>query len=323
MKVLVLLVQAEMNRRSGLFSESSKLLFQAIEALNGLEKINESNLTVSARIFLADHHNVFLSFDKSMDTLQPLEATFESKRSLKFIETTTYIDYLTTLATALDKGNIADKNAAKSHINELFMRQADVLYERYLYLRSKDKSQALASESTLKALNEAAMAGHPHAMHNLALAYKTGQPGLEKNLSLARYWYSWSAIHGFAGAQNNLGDMFENGDGTEPDTGMAIYWYTQAAMQGEPTAYLSLGELFLNGKGVAQNYFTAAFWLSLAAKELPDGQNMADALKGKELALSKLDEKAKRQLLSRLYSFAPLKQSKELLSDRPKLGESL
>ena len=160
-------------------------------------------------------------------------------------------------------------------------------------------------------------------MHNLALAYKTGQPGLEKNLSLARYWYSWSAIHGFAGAQNNLGDMFENGDGTEPDTGMAIYWYTQAAMQGEPTAYLSLGELFLNGKGVAQNYFTAAFWLSLAAKELPDGQNMADAVKGKELALSKLDEKAKRQLLSRLYSFAPLKQSKELLSDRPKLGESL
>ena len=149
MKVLVLLVQAEMNRRSGLFSESSKLLFQAIEALNGLEKINESNLTVSARIFLADHHNVFLSFDKSMDTLQPLEATFESKRSLQFIETNTYIDYLTTLATALGKGNISDKNAAKSHINELFMRQADVLYERYLYLRSKDKSQALASESTL------------------------------------------------------------------------------------------------------------------------------------------------------------------------------
>lgn len=322
-KVLSLLMQSEMNRRSSSPIEASKLISQAMEALSGLEKITDSNYSISARIMLANYHNTFFEFEKSIDTLKVIAEKFESKKFDKSIDKETYVDYLVATATALDNGGIKSTQSSKVLRHELQMRQADVLYEHYLYFSSDDKSREAPSKQTIKALHDAAEAGHPHAMHNLAFGHEHGLNGLEKNLTKARYWYYWSAISGYAGAQNNLGDMYEKGQGTPTDIGLAIYWYTQAAMQGEPTAYLSLGELFLNGTGVAQNFFTAGFWLSLASRQLPEGQNKADAIKGRDLAISKLDDKARRQLAIRVYSFVPLKQTSHPLTDRPKLGESL
>ena len=160
-------------------------------------------------------------------------------------------------------------------------------------------------------------------MHNLALAYNFGMGKIPKNQNRALYWYTWSAVSGFAGAQNNLGDMFEKGEGTPASLGSAIYWYTQAAMQGEPTAYFSLGELFLEGKGVPQNNVTAAIWLSLATRDLPQGVNYESAKKMRDKAFSSLDEKSRNYVLSRVRSFIPLKQTENTLSDKPKTGIGL
>lgn len=322
-KVLSLLMQSEMSRRSSSPVEATRLLSQAVEALSGLEKITESKYSISARIMLADYYNTFFEFEKSIDTLKVIAEKFESKKFEKIVDKESFVDYLVSVSTAIDSGGVKSIESSKASRHELQMRQADVLYEQYLYFSSDDKSKEVPSKQTIKALQDAAEAGHPHAMHNLGFGHEHGLNGLEKNLTKARYWYYWSAINGFAGAQNNLGDMYEKGQGTPADIGLAIYWYTQAAMQGEPTAYLSLGELFLNGNGVAQNFFTAGFWLSLASKQLPEGQNRVDAIKGRDLAISKLDEKARRQLALRVYSFAPLKQTTHPLSDRPKLGDSL
>jgi len=81
-------------------------------------------------------------------------------------------------------------------------------------------------------------------MPDPALAYNFGIGKIPKNQHKALYRYVWSAVSGFAGAQNNLGDMLKKNEGTPASLGSAIYWYTQAAMQGDPTAYLSLGKLF-------------------------------------------------------------------------------
>ncbi len=323
LKVIVLLAHSELNRRSSNMNEASSLLAQAQEALTGLEKLNDSSRAMQARVMLANYFNTFLDFEKSLATLEAVNTKLESKRYEKSIEADAYIDYLTVLAKAIDRGGVKTIAEAKERRHELQMRQADVLYSRYKWFADADKDSNSPSKETMRALIDAAEAGNPYAMHNLGFGFEHGLRGQEKNLQKARYWYYWSAVNGFAGAQNNLGDLYEKGDGTPVDIGMAIYWYTQAAMQGEPTAYLSLGELFLEGKGIERNYFTSAFWLSLAARSLPEGQNKADAIKGRDLSVSKLDEKARRQLASRLYSFIPLKQTDHTLTDRPKLGEDL
>ena len=85
-------------------------------------------------------------------------------------------------------------------------------------------------------------------MHDPALAYNFGTGKIPKNQNKALYWYRWSAVSGFAGAPNNLGDMLKKGEGTPASLGSAIYWYKQAAMQGESTAYLSLGKLFFEAR---------------------------------------------------------------------------
>jgi len=154
------------------------------------------------------------------------------------------------------------------------LRQADVLYTAYgIYSSSKPKDINNPDEPELNLLIAAADAGHPLAMYQLGLINSAGLNGVPVNKEAAWYWYSQSALEGFAGAQNNLGDLYEQGEGVKQSYPEAAYWYTQAAMQGEPTAYLSLGEIFYKGLGVNKNNLRAAFWLTLAYENLPDGTN--------------------------------------------------
>ncbi len=319
-KVLALLTLADRYRRSSQRVEADKALAQAQEALSGLEKINDGKYALSARVMLADHHNGFLEFTRAKDVLKPLVERFASTQTWSKVDHEDQVDFLLALACAIDVGGFQTRAEAIGSRSERQRRQADVLYERYVILSRLEKSSEVPSQASLRALHDAGEAGHPLAMHNLGVAYSHGLYGLPKSTSKARYWYYWSAISGFAGAQNNLGDLYETAKDAPPDMGMALYWYTQAAMQGEPTAYLSLGDLFFEGNGVAQNDFTAAFWLLLAAEHLPDGQNKAKATKRAEIAVSKLEEKTKRLLYARIHNFAPLKQTRDLIGDKPKVG---
>jgi len=84
------------------------------------------------------------------------------------------------------------------------------------------------------------------------LAYESFTTGLKaRAASMPAYedaarLYRQSADLGFAGAQNNLGDMYEAGQGVPKSEKAAIHWYTRAAERGEPTAYLSLASLLRN-----------------------------------------------------------------------------
>jgi hypothetical protein len=73
------------------------------------------------------------------------------------------------------------------------------------------------------------------------------------------------ADHGHAGAQFNLGVMYEKGQGVAQDDVKAARWYRRAAEQGVAEAQSALGDAYHIGRGVMQNYIHAHMWFDLAA----------------------------------------------------------
>lgn len=320
-KILIYALQTDMYRRSGLQQQSKQTLTQAKEALIGLEKLTNSVEAIESRLAVAYVFNKMYDHEEAIGFLKPITDIFDDAKKLQKVSLKFQVDYLVTFAEALDRSGFRSYNEIKLSNSEFRKRQSDVLYEKYVTLKYFDKKKGFQSKETLKALIEAAEAGNALAMHNLGLEYAHGNGTTRKDVDKAAYWYSWSAALGFAGAQNNLADLYEAASDADSDMGLSIYWYTQAAMQGEPTAYLSLGDLFFHGKGVPKNYVTASIWLSLAKRHLPDGINKNKATELLNKAFLSLDEKSKIYVQSRVFNFVPLKQTANKLNDKPSFGE--
>ncbi len=67
-----------------------------------------------------------------------------------------------------------------------------------------------------------------------------------------RIWLP-AAEEGDAEAQNTVGEIFEQGLGTDPNYEVAALWYQRAADQGHKTALFNLGTLYETGRGVEQD----------------------------------------------------------------------
>jgi len=67
--------------------------------------------------------------------------------------------------------------------------------------------------------------------------------GVDKNDSRAVEWYRKAAKQGHAGAQFNLGKMYENGFGVDKNDSRAVKWYRKAAKQGDALARHNLDRL--------------------------------------------------------------------------------
>ncbi|RUP48555.1 hypothetical protein BC936DRAFT_144404 [Jimgerdemannia flammicorona] len=115
---------------------------------------------------------------------------------------------------------------------------------------------------------KAAEKNHPVAQYNLGSIYAAGYPGIEKNIRLARNWYSKAAANnhwlalvaleksflGSSPAESDtaeamcmLGTAYEKGiDGQNPDVEQALHWFQKAAKQKLPMAQFRLGLLYLN-----------------------------------------------------------------------------
>lgn len=74
--------------------------------------------------------------------------------------------------------------------------------------------------------------------------------------SALRIWMA-TAEAGDAGAQNNVGEIYERGLGTEPNYEAALIWYRKAADQGHAPALFNLGTLYEQGKGVSPDKLKA------------------------------------------------------------------
>jgi tetratricopeptide (TPR) repeat protein len=72
------------------------------------------------------------------------------------------------------------------------------------------------------------------------------------------------AEQGNAGAQLDLGFMYDNGYGVPQDYREAIAWYRRAADQGNDRAQYNLGHMYDKGDGVPRDYIQAHMWYDIA-----------------------------------------------------------
>lgn len=99
--------------------------------------------------------------------------------------------------------------------------------------------------------------GNTNAQFMLGLMHAQGQ-GTEQNFYEAARMYRLAGNHGHAGAQVNLGSLFENCLGNGPcNSEEAANWYRRAADQGDAVAQYNLGVLYGIGRGVAEDEWTA------------------------------------------------------------------
>ncbi|KAI9469831.1 MAG: hypothetical protein EXX96DRAFT_491893 [Benjaminiella poitrasii] len=123
--------------------------------------------------------------------------------------------------------------------------------------------------SWLKRAAQQADQDHPHALHELGLAYeKEGIPSVIPDLNYARELFSQAAQYGYAPSQRKLGWAYENGFLNCPvDPRRSIAWYSKAAEQGEAEAEFSLSGWYLTGaEGILPQSDTEAYlWARKAA----------------------------------------------------------
>jgi TPR repeat protein len=89
----------------------------------------------------------------------------------------------------------------------------------------------------------------------------------QKDYTTAMHWYQMAASQGDAGAEYNIGWLYDNGDGVTQDYDQARQWYLKAGNQGDKDAQNNLGELYYYGHGVGVDYPTAFHWYQLAANQ--------------------------------------------------------
>jgi hypothetical protein len=194
----------------------------------------------------------------------------------------------------------------------------DVEIGKELYKNARDAISAGEHVKGMQLLKQAGEKGHVLAMFHLGL-YMRHDAKTPQEFQEASRWYRRAAEaggSGFSGAQNNLGDMYETGEGVPKSAADAIYWYTRSALQGEPTAYMSLGDCFAEGIGVKKDLVEAYFWLALAMPRLPDGV-IKNATKSKMTEIEQQMTPEQIQLGKRkVTEFRPYIQTKLKMGDR-------
>ena len=118
----------------------------------------------------------------------------------------------------------------------------------------------------VKWYRKAAEQGHAGAQNNLGLCYKNGQ-GVPQDYSEAVKWYRRATEQGHARAQNNLGVCYQKGEGVPQDYSEAVKWFRKVAEQGYAGAQYNLGVCYYNGKGVPLDYSEGVKWFRKAAEQ--------------------------------------------------------
>ena len=119
-------------------------------------------------------------------------------------------------------------------------------------------------EQALKILRPLAAQGYAVAQNNIGAMYDKGQ-GVAQNDQEALKWFRLAATQGYATAQNNIGGMYVKGQGVAQNYQEALKWYRLAAAQGLATAQYNLGYMYSQGQGVTQNSYSAHMWFNLAS----------------------------------------------------------
>ncbi len=129
--------------------------------------------------------------------------------------------------------------------------------------------------------------GNIVAQNNLGVMYDRGE-GVPQDYAKALQWYRKAAEQGVATAQNNIGFMYDRGHGVPQDYAEAVKWYRKAAEQGDALAQYNLGVMYDKGWGVPQDYAHAHMWLNIAASRFPPGKDRDKAVKYRDIVAEKM-----------------------------------
>jgi TPR repeat protein len=106
--------------------------------------------------------------------------------------------------------------------------------------------------------------GNAGAQYNLGIMYDNGYGVLQDHKEAVKWWRK-AAEQGHSSAQFNLGNMYNKGQGVLRDYKEAVKWYRKAAKQGLPQAQYNLGNMHQKGQGVLQDKVMAVMYYSIAA----------------------------------------------------------
>jgi Sel1 repeat len=180
------------------------------------------------------------------------------------------------------------------------------------------KDLNLLNKATADRLGIAVTFTTPAQRQRAYTAYSEGleaSRGAAPGMGAAAQLYRQSAVLGFAGAQNNLGDLYETGRGVAKSDKAAIYWYTRAAERGEPTAYLSLAHALSEGIADTDVLVEALKFAALAFNFLPAGKNKGEAESLSKQINAKLSEADSKRVLELVGRWVPLYREERLLGD--------
>lgn len=94
------------------------------------------------------------------------------------------------------------------------------------------KGMAPDLRHAVKWYEAAAAQGNVKAMHNLALAYLSGD-GVERNAAAATAWFTKAANGGYVDSAMNLAVLYDRGEEVERSPREALRWYDDAAAKGD------------------------------------------------------------------------------------------
>lgn len=126
--------------------------------------------------------------------------------------------------------------------------------------------RANAQVNQFQNLLPAAEKGNLEAEDDLGYLYQTGE-GTPQDERQAVIWYRRAAENGYATAERHLAYMYWAGLGLPQDYAQALIWYRRAAQQGDAWAENNIGSMYATGQGVAQDYQLARLWFTRAASE--------------------------------------------------------
>jgi len=118
--------------------------------------------------------------------------------------------------------------------------------------------------TALREFQPLAEQGDASAQNNLGWMYEKGQ-GVPQDYKTAVKWTTLAAEQGDADAQFNLGVMYHEGKGVPQNDKTAVKWYRLAAEQGHADAQISLGAMYAFGTGVLKDYVYTHMWGNIAA----------------------------------------------------------
>ncbi|TAL01515.1 MAG: trypsin-like serine protease [Rhodospirillaceae bacterium] len=153
-----------------------------------------------------------------------------------------------------------------------------------------DENRGAAQKADLppamRLLMPLAAQGNATAQNDLGVMYDTGN-GVPQDYAEAVKWFRKSAEQGNPVAQYNLGAKYGNGQGIAQDPKESLKWFRLAAAQGYGRGFYNIAAAFINGEVVPRDYVIAAMYFDLAAGVL-SADDAAKAVANRDRILANL-----------------------------------